>query len=390
MNPSSAGWINKKLHQLEKEPLTGSTHDYYLKIRESGFIYGISVTALSRLSSKFTLTELELTKLNLLDCLLFVHASNERNTEYFVEDALAYYEIISPEREYILTRKNRTASALEKRIHSRIQTNEPLLQKNFSHLITNALLFLDVLGFEQFLKGHNDIADYISGLEAAVMNTLWLALTKKGTKKHYDDLLIQLFEKSLRYNKNLVREVSKLEELSFTGFKTQWEQRYIMDLAALTVWEDNQIEQQENIFLRRLAQQLDLNNKICNDAILTAHLFITEHKNSISYLNYSNPLKNFYKQTNRTVKVLVLRNKDRLLQEILESGELVKLLGQSTMRDLTKDERKKVKAQLLDICKSIPSLAIFLLPGGSLLLPILIKYIPELLPSAFRENNLEQ
>ena len=75
--------------------------------------------------------------------------------------------------------------------------------------------------------------------------------------------------------------------------------------------------------------------------------------------------------------------------ELNESGELVKLLSQSTYRELTKDEKIKVKEQLLDICKTIPSLTIFLIPGGSLLLPILIKYIPSLLPSAFNENKID-
>jgi hypothetical protein len=56
------------------------------------------------------------------------------------------------------------------------------------------------------------------------------------------------------------------------------------------------------------------------------------------------------------------------------------------VRDLNDVEKQKVKEQLLDICKSIPSLAIFLVPGGSILLPILIKFIPKLLPSAFNEN----
>jgi hypothetical protein len=62
------------------------------------------------------------------------------------------------------------------------------------------------------------------------------------------------------------------------------------------------------------------------------------------------------------------------------------LLAYSTRRDLNEKEKKKVKKQILDICKTIPSLTIFLLPGGSLLLPILIKFIPTLLPSAFNEN----
>ena len=67
----------------------------------------------------------------------------------------------------------------------------------------------------------------------------------------------------------------------------------------------------------------------------------------------------------------------------------MKLLSQSTYRELTKDEKIKVREQLLDICKTIPSLTIFLIPGGSLLLPILIKYIPSLLPSAFNENKID-
>jgi len=97
----------------------------------------------------------------------------------------------------------------------------------------------------------------------------------------------------------------------------------------------------------------------------------------------------FYNHTTNTVKNLIVRNSKRLGTEINESAELVKLLTHSTVRDLSKEERKLVKNQLLDICKSIPSLAIFLLPGGGLLLPILIKFIPKMLPSAFNENMEE-
>ena len=53
-------------------------------------------------------------------------------------------------------------------------------------------------------------------------------------------------------------------------------------------------------------------------------------------------------------------------------------------------EKEKIKIHLIDICKSIPALTIFLLPGGTLLLPILIKLIPDILPSAFRDQNDNQ
>ena len=121
-------------------------------------------------------------------------------------------------------------------------------------------------------------------------------------------------------------------------------------------------------------------------SIKTSNSFFSTHKDEIQYFNYSNPVKHFYDQTSNTVELLVKRNKKRLTKELSESKELVHLLALSRKRNLDIEEKKKVKKQLLDICKSIPSLTIFLLPGGGLLLPILIKFIPQLLPSAFNEN----
>lgn len=82
---------------------------------------------------------------------------------------------------------------------------------------------------------------------------------------------------------------------------------------------------------------------------------------------------------------LLEKNKNSLFQEIEESKELVFLLKESTHRKLNNEEKEKVKEQLLDICKSIPAFTVFMLPGGAILLPLLIKFIPKLLPSAFRE-----
>ena len=87
------------------------------------------------------------------------------------------------------------------------------------------------------------------------------------------------------------------------------------------------------------------------------------------------------------VKALLAKNKGRLAQEIRESKELASLLKASTHRKLNAEEKYKVKEQLFDIFKSIPSLTIFLLPGGAILLPLTIKLIPKLLPSAFREES---
>ena len=135
-----------------------------------------------------------------------------------------------------------------------------------------------------------------------------------------------------------------------------------------------------------LAELMEVPDDFVTESIEKTNEFITKYKNEIPYFNYSNPVKHFYDQTTQTVIKLITRNKNRLVKEILESKELMVLLAYSTRRDLNEKEKKKVRKQLLDICKTVPSLAIFLLPGGSLLLPIFIKFIPTLLPSSFNEN----
>lgn len=90
--------------------------------------------------------------------------------------------------------------------------------------------------------------------------------------------------------------------------------------------------------------------------------------------------------TKEEILKLLEKNKNAFLNELKESKELVFLLKKSITTNLTVEEKQKIKEQMLDICKAIPAFAIFLLPGGSLLLPLLVKFIPNILPSSYRKN----
>ncbi|WP_299104759.1 LETM1 domain-containing protein [uncultured Tenacibaculum sp.] len=92
------------------------------------------------------------------------------------------------------------------------------------------------------------------------------------------------------------------------------------------------------------------------------------------------------------IKEAIQKNKKRLAKELQESKELIFLIKKSMSTSLSDEEKDKIKHQLLDICKAIPAFTVFMLPGGALLLPLLIKLIPDILPSAFREddNDLEK
>ena len=75
--------------------------------------------------------------------------------------------------------------------------------------------------------------------------------------------------------------------------------------------------------------------------------------------------------------------------ELKESKELISLVKKSTSHELTKEEKEQVKTQFKDILKSVPAVAIFMIPGGAFLLPIVLKILPDLIPSAFKENEID-
>lgn len=88
------------------------------------------------------------------------------------------------------------------------------------------------------------------------------------------------------------------------------------------------------------------------------------------------------------VEVLVGENLEKIMTEIEQMGELGHLLAQATHRDLSDAEETEVKRQLIDVLKTIPSLTLFAIPGGSLLLPIVIKIMPfDILPTAFSRTE---
>ena len=398
INPSASGWIDKFFteQKISEKTVSKTTDTFYQKVRDTGFIYGHIITfdTVNTIETKGWFKE-EISKVALLNTLygVFCLTKNEISSENFIKQTVTFYNQMNPQGFNLFKKilpKNSLSLTLEKIIDERVQTNDSIISKNFSHLVTNALLFIDVLAFRQYLI-HGEIPEkYLKKIEETIVNIVTLALKTKSKKSQYDDLLIKLFEASIRYSKFSRISVQSMETLQLDYFTNELEQYYLIDIAGMALWSDGKIENNEAYFLHTLAETVSISDNFVRQSIDSTDAFITKHKKEIPYFNYSNPMKHFYDQTTQSVVTLISRNKNRLIKEIVQSKELMVLLAYSTRRDLDEKEKKKVKKQLLEICKTIPSLTIFLLPGGSLLLPILIKFIPTLLPTAFNENLDEE
>ncbi|HEY6104756.1 MAG TPA: hypothetical protein VIV59_02145, partial [Anaeromyxobacteraceae bacterium] len=89
------------------------------------------------------------------------------------------------------------------------------------------------------------------------------------------------------------------------------------------------------------------------------------------------------------VAQVVTDNLEAIATEVKQTGELGQLLAKAAAgKALSGEEKGRVRAQLVDLAKAVPALAIFAAPGGMLLLPILAKLLPfSLLPSAWEKKR---
>jgi hypothetical protein len=73
------------------------------------------------------------------------------------------------------------------------------------------------------------------------------------------------------------------------------------------------------------------------------------------------------------LKRLIIINKEAILMEVLSIRGLMQLLMKTRNRDerWTREEKKEIRRHLRNIAKIIPTIAIFSLPGGSFLFPLL-------------------
>ncbi|MBO6830580.1 LETM1-related biofilm-associated protein [Allomuricauda sp.] len=394
MNPSASGWINKFGHLVDQESsYFDDFESLYRELKANGFIYGVHLNIPSFIPVEHTLSEDEIAKINLLTALYFTYTFEVGKTDFeaFVNKVFEYYQSLNVSRISFLNKiltGSKTESQLEKLIDSRIYLSDNTFSRALGNSLTNSLLYVDILIFIVYLKGEKNMMEHAQLLEYVTINIVYHALNSKQTHES-DARLIQVLGSSLTYvDLDKAKFEGEYADLLNQNFSKN-EKDYFLDMACLTIWEDKALDYTETDYIFGLGRDLGKSKKEVDFELRFVENFFEQNKEKVAYLSNKNLAVQFYDGMSKNVSKLILRNSKRLKKELTQSRELVSLLSKSTVKDLNAEEKKKVQNQLLDIFKSIPSLAIFMLPGGAILLPIFIKLIPKLLPSAFDDNRVE-
>jgi len=164
--------------------------------------------------------------------------------------------------------------------------------------------------------------------------------------------------------------------------------QFLLEQTLLAALVDGRRTRRERVFIRELARALNVSDEELHRLELEMAEFYARHRAIVDVFTVSDAAGAMGEDLVAGIQETLERNFYRLMQEVRETGDLAVLLARAARRQpLTGDERRRMRAQLIDVAKAIPALAIFAAPGGVLLLAALAKVLPfSLLPSAFQDD----
>ncbi len=285
----------------------------------------------------------------------------------------------------------------EKLLDSYTDRYNTFASKFFNNHLSNCIQTLDLILFQEYLtspitrnlqeKRTNAILNLIKIVAATASVDGSIA---KEERSIFNALIKNAnldAENYKRAKKKLDSNIS-IENITFDEKPSELMSRYLLEMAIFTACADHNLDTKELALIEELTVRLDLSKEICNNSFLAIQQFITDKKSKNNYFLSKSIRSRLFDTVKNDWSRILRSNKEKLQIELKESKVLLELLSKATRQDLTKEELNTVKTQLGDLAKTIPSFALFLLPGGSLVLPIVIRLIPNLLPSAFQTNVL--
>lgn len=416
LQPGSKGWISKYFSLVEKDQVIlrvkrpkNAENDSYIhaNLGRTGIVFGYPSRLLFAKhldDSKWTIEEK--LKVLLFEAHLFVYQYQNPgipiDNQRFIDTLLEFYgtynvNTITNLFTFILkeSREDKIDSILSERVDIKLNLLENKFWVNY---LNNVFIYLDVVLFNDFLK-HRKKSTFYNYDEMAMnaLNAITMASYSDGTIEQSERLMFTVFLASANLpdvQRNIAEDRFKSggDYRFFTKhLHSDWlMKRFVFDLSVFVVFANHEAVDVEKKYLKELCHFLSFSDKELNEAMVLTQQFMITNQDKIPFLQTSSSVEKVYSSlSKRWIKILG-RNKDKLTAELKQSKELIYLIRKSATTDLTKEEKERVKTQFLDIVKSMPSLAIFMLPGGAFLLPIVLKVIPDLIPSAFRDNQLEK
>ena len=423
MNLNDIGWLKFyiKFRQKKQSDATAEAKNspptlkedqlMYRSAQPTGIMYGHPIIPTGLSEELHSLNVQERMKLVLVEN--FIHTNKfdsellkQANTEDFsyelATNLINYYLNVFPEIETnthnIMGKMRSKEEIAEQIIKKRLLTKRSLFENIWIGYFHNSLLFIDVFFFKIWsesadgLKTIDSLRKGKDGIRLVLLKIIAAAANADNQIEKEERKLFTMFLKSARLDKESESEARKfidsnisLDDIDFPEMDSWLLKKYFLEIAILTAWSDKTVNKAEHRFVNELGSKLGFTSEEVEDSFAAIEVFVLTNWDEIRFYLTNKDAQVVGKLfTDRLVRI-AKKNKNRIVTEMKESKELMELLTVATKRKLSDEEKEKVRAQLIDLLKILPTFVLIALPGTFLTLPILLKILPKsAFPSAFQ------
>lgn len=214
--------------------------------------------------------------------------------------------------------------------------------------------------------------------------------TRRAILRQIDDLGLPeaLAESTAEFARKAFEKPVPLKRLT-AGVRSRDLKRFILEQTVLASLVDGRRSPREVEWTYELGAHLGFERGQVRVLELEMAEFYRRHRGVVDVFRLSSGAEVMGEEWVDTMSALARKNYRALLQEVKETGELSRLLARAARgKSLTREEKRAMREQLIDVAKAVPALAIFAAPGGVILLIALAKVLKvDLLPSSFRDEE---
>lgn len=412
MRPDEKGWLQEYL-DFKKDALKDLSqkkrgshpeHSLYRIIQPTGLMYGQNVGHLDYPNAE-NWSEKDKMKILLAESLISssllfydkpVKTSEELSQVFLktIENIGNFYNNIFPELaipgKSLFGKKRSPLELAEKILDKRVERTIEFQGNFWTYFFHNSLLFLDVFIFGQWIHTNADriVADFFryerDELRFSIVKVIAAAAHSDNTVDFEERKMLELFIQSSDLNTERRKEALtvfdkgiEVEEINLPSENSWILKKFFLEIAILTTWADKKVEQAEHNFMKRFCSYLGLSEDDLDNSLIAIEGFVLEHWEQLDYLQDKQDYNQVSEDFISRISKIAEKNKTRLTKEIQEREVVSKLLRKARTEELSAEENERIRHELIDILKTIPTFVIISLPQRFLTLPVLMKILPK-------------
>lgn len=417
INPGRKGWLKEYL-EFRQEMFLSFFKDtaedrhpeesLYRLLQPNGLLYGHPVLG-DIPQEEFELTNLNKMKILMAESLingsLILHHQEVNNEDDFSEVIMKtvhnigdFYNNVYPELSVssrtLFGRKKSPLEIAEKILEKRILMNDS--EGGFwLNFFNNSLLFLDIYFFGQWM--HANIDKNVAVFFKAEKDTLRFSVVKVLAAAAHANKIIeeeeqglfdyfldssQLNTKQKQEARIIFSEGVQVTDIDLPTHNSWILKKYFLELAILTVWADRKLEDSEYSFLQKFNATLGFYEEDLENSLLAVEGFVLEHWEYLEVLRSEHDYSEVSQEYVERIRKMAERNAMRIAAEMQGKSELNSLLEKAKGDDLSDKEASRLKNDLIEVLKKVPTFVIIGLPTTFLTLPMLLKILPSnIMPS---------